>query len=291
MERGTSGEEEDGVADDGIIRGVDAGDVARKNEQGDAHAEHEACTKNDRSVTSETSGGGFSASDGLSDADGSGRGDAEGNHVGEGDGVEGDLVGGERDGAEARDERSDCGEDGDFGGELQGSGKSKGNELADTLKIGLNGRFEQLCFVARVVPEEIADQDRSEIGARDRSGPSRAGDTERRESEFAEDEEIVSEKIDEIGSDEGKGDGTNHVHALEGATNGEIEKQGKEAGRKCAHVRSGKHGDAVSYPEAFEIERDEPDREGEQRSDGETEVDTVDERAMAIFAMASAEGL
>ena len=59
---------------------------------------------------------GIAAADGLADANGGGGGDAERNHVSESDGVEGDLVAGEGDGAEAADERCDQGEDGDFGG-------------------------------------------------------------------------------------------------------------------------------------------------------------------------------
>ena len=47
--------------------------------------------------------GEIAASNGLADANGGSGRDAEGNHVGESDGVERDLVAGERDGAEAGD--------------------------------------------------------------------------------------------------------------------------------------------------------------------------------------------
>src|ERR1700757_2568304 len=43
--------------------------------------------------------------------------------------------------------------------------------------------------------------------------------------------------------------------------------------------------------EAFEVARDDPDRDDEERSDGKAEVDTVDERGVAVFATAGAERL
>ena len=43
--------------------------------------------------------------------------------------------------------------------------------------------------------------------------------------------------------------------------------------------------------EAFVVKRENPDGDGEKRGDGETKVDAVDERAVAVFATASAEGL
>ena len=46
----------------------------------------------------------------------------------------------------------------------------------------------------------------------------------------------------------------------------------------------------MGHTESFEIERDDPDGKGKKRSDGEAEVDAVDERAVAIFAVAGAEG-
>ncbi len=159
LESGTSGEESDGVADDGFVGGEEAGNVAGKDEQGDAHAEHETGAKNDGGVACEAGGSGFTAADGLANANGGGGGDAERNHVSEGDGVEGDLVRGQGNGTEASNERSDEGEDGDFGGELKGGGKTESYELADALEIGQDGSFEEFGFVARVVPQKIANED------------------------------------------------------------------------------------------------------------------------------------
>jgi hypothetical protein len=201
------------------------------------------------------------------------------------------LVRSEGNSAQSSDEGSDGGKDSDFGGELEGCGKSQSDELTDTLEIGLNGSIEEPGFVARVVIEKIADKDYGEIGPGDGSGPAGASDAENGETKFSEDEYIVAEKIDEVGCDEGEGDGSDHVHTLKGSANGEIQKQGKETGGKCVHVGSGQDRDAVGHSEAFEIERDDPDGKGKKGSDRETKVDAVDERAVAIFAMACAEGL
>ena len=43
--------------------------------------------------------------------------------------------------------------------------------------------------------------------------------------------------------------------------------------------------------EALEVVGDDPDGDGKEWGDGEAEIDAVDERAMAIFAAAGAEGL
>ena len=179
----------------------------------------------------------------------------------------------------------------DFRSELHGGGNAESDELADAIEIGLDRSFEEFGFVATIVPEEINDQDESEVAAGDAGGDAGAGDAVSGEAEFAVDEDVVAEEIDEVGGDEGESDGANHVHALEGAANGEIEKQGDEAGGECAHVGSGEDGDRMGDAEALEIAGKDPDGNGEKRGDGEAEVDAVDERGVAIFAAAGTEGL
>ena len=158
-------------------------------------------------------------------------------------------------------------------------------------EIGLQGSVEEFGFVATVVPEKINDQDESEVAAGDAGGDAGAGDTVGGEAEFAEDEDVVAGEIDEIGGDERESDGAHHVHALERAANGEIEEEGNESGGEGAHIGSGEDGDGVGDAEAFEIAGQDPDGNGEERGDGEAEIDAVDERGVAVFAMAGAEGL
>jgi hypothetical protein len=291
LESSTCREENDGIVNDRWVGGVNTGNVTGEDEQGDAHAGHEGSTENNGGVAREAGGEGITPTDGLADTDGCSGGDSEGDHVSESDGIEGDLVRSEGNSAKSSDEGSDGRENGDFGGELEGCGKSESDELADALEIGLNGSIEELGFVARIVPEQIAYQDRGEIGPGDRGGPARASDAENGETKFAEDKYIIAEKIDEVGSDEGKRDGPYHVHALKSSANGEIEKQGKETTGKRAHIGGGEDRHGVGHTESFEIERDDPDGKGKEWSDGEAEVNAVDERAVAILAMACAEGL
>ena len=291
LEGGAGSEKGDGGADDGFVSGVDAGDVARENEEDDAHEGHEGGTEEDGGVTGVAGGERFAAADGLADANGSGGREAERNHVGEGDGVERDLMTGLGNGAETGDERSDQSEDADFGGKLNRGGKTESDELADAVEVGVHGSFEEFGFVAGVVPEEIEDEDQREIGARDAGGDAGTGDAEGRASELAVDEDVVANEVDKIGGDESEGDGANHVHTLESATNSEVEEERDETGGKRTHVGSGEDGDGMGDAEAFEVKRNDPNGDGEEGSDGKAEIEAVDERAVAVFALASTEGL
>ena len=200
-------------------------------------------------------------------------------------------MGGERNRTETGEERGNESEDADFGSELKCSGKAESDEAADALEVGLHGSFEEFGLVARVVPEEVDDEDEGEVSAGDGGGDAGAGDAEGGEAEFAEDEDVVAEDVDEVRGDEGKGDGADHVHALESAADGEVEKEGEKSGGESAHVGSGQDRDVVGDAEAFEVKREEPDRGCEERSDKEAEVDTIEERAVAVFTAAGTEGL
>ena len=145
--------------------------------------------------------------------------------------------------------------------------------------------------MAGVVPEEIDDEDESEIGAGDAGGDAGAGDAVGAEAELAEDEDVVAEEVDEVGGDECEGDGADHVHALKGAADGEVEEERNEAGGESAHVGSSEDGDGMGDAEAFEVTGNDPNGDGQEGSDGEAEIDAVDERGVAVFAMAGAEGL
>ena len=134
LEGGAGHEKDRGGVDDGFVGGVEAGDVARENEESDAHGGHEGSAEKDGGVASIARAGGIATAEGLADADGGGGGEAEGNHVGESDGVEGDLVAGLGDGAETRDERGDQSENGDFRGVLNGGGDTESDELADAMR-------------------------------------------------------------------------------------------------------------------------------------------------------------
>jgi hypothetical protein len=145
--------------------------------------------------------------------------------------------------------------------------------------------------VARVVPEKVGDENESEIRAGDTGGDAGAGDSISGEAEFAKDEDVIANDIDQIRSEESEGDGANHVHALEGATNSEVQEEGEESGRERAHVRSGEDGDGVRNAEALKVTRKDPDGNGEKGCDSEAEVDAVDQGAVAILATARAKGL
>ena len=288
---GTRGEESDGAADDHFIGGVEASDIAGKDKQDEAHGAHEGSAEKDGGVAGIAGALKIAATDGLTDADGGGGGESEGNHVGEGDGVESDLVASLSDGSQARDECGNESKDGDFSGELKRSGEAEGDEFANAGEVGLHGSAEQFSFVARIVPEQIDDEHECEISARNTRGDARAGYTVSGKAEFAEDEDIITDKIDEVGTDQGEGDRADHIHTLEGAADREVEKKRKKSGGKRAHVGSGQNRDGMGDAEGLEIVGKNPDRDGQKRCDGKAQVDAVDERAVAVFAVAGAESL
>ena len=291
LECGAGHEKDGGAVDDRFVGGVNAGNDVREDEEDGAHGGHEGGAEKDGGIARVACVDGRAATEGLANSDSCGGREAERNHVGEGDGVQGDLVTSLGHGAESSDEGSDQGEDADFGGDLNCRGKAEGDELADTREIGLEGSVEELRFVAGVVPEEIEDEDQGQIAAGDARGDARASDAVSVETELAEDEDVVADEVDDIGSDEGEGDGANHVHALQGATDCEVEKEGDESGGKSAHVGRCKDGDGVGDAEAFVIVGENPYRDGEKGSDGEAEVDAIEERGVAVFAMTCAERL
>ena len=291
LEGGSGHEKDSGGVDDSFVGGVEAGDVARENEESDAHGGHEGSAENDGGVASIARASGVATSEGLADTDGGGRGEAKGHHVGESDGVERDLVAGLNDGAETRDERGYQSENGDFRSLLNGCGDTESDEFADAIEIGLQGCVEEFGFVAAVVPKQINDQDESEVAAGNAGGDAGAGDTVSWEAQFAVDEDPVAREIDEIGGDERESDGAHHVHSLERAANGEIEEEGNESGGEGAHIGGGEDCDGVGDAEAFEIAGQDPDGNGEKRGDREAEIDSVDERGVAIFATAGTERL
>jgi len=291
LEGGASGEERDRAANHDFVVCIDARDDAGEDEQDDAHAEHEARAEQDGRVAGVTCGGRIAASNGLAHADSGGGRDAERNHVSESHCIERNLVAGERHGAEPGDERGDEGEDADFGGELQSGGKTEGDKAADTLEVGLCRSFQEIGAMAVVVPEKIADENEREIAAGKGGGPAGAGDAEGGEAELAKDKNVVAEKVDEIGGDERESDGAHHVHALKGTAHGKIEKKREKANGEGAHVGSGEDGDIVIHTDALETRGDEPDGCDEERRSRKTEIDAVDERAVAVFAAAGTESL
>ena len=125
LEGGAGDEESGGAVDYGFVGSVKASDVAGEGEQDDAHGGHEGGTEDDGGVACVARVDGRTAAEGLADADGGGGREAERNHVGEGDGVESDLVAGLGDGAETGDEGSDESEYADFSGELECGGKAE----------------------------------------------------------------------------------------------------------------------------------------------------------------------
>src|SRR6267378_6438387 len=142
-----------------------------------------------------------------------------------------------------------------------------------------------------VVPEQIAHKDRREIDARPGSGPTRADGSHGWRPELAINEEPVAAGVDKVRSHKSKCDGTNHVHPLHASPHGKIKQQ---------RQRAPGHRFGIGDRESDDVRRDariakqgikEPDGRHEERCEGQTEVDAVHERAMAILALPGSKGL
>ena len=223
LESGSGIQKRDGSVDDCFVVGIEASDHARKDEKRDGHGEHEECAKGNGGVASAGGGVRILAAEGLSNADSGGGRDAQGNHVGEGDGVERDLMAGLGDGPEACDQGGGKGEDADFGGELTSGGNAECEKMTNAAKVDVDGSVEKIGVMAAVVPEEVAEEKSREISAGDCGGDTGAGNAQGRQTELAVDEDPIAGEVDDVGGDEGESDGADHVHPLEGAANGEIE--------------------------------------------------------------------
>ena len=146
-------------------------------------------------------------------------------------------------------------------------------------------------MIARVVPEKKNDEDRGEVNAGDGGGDAGTDYTEHGEAPVAEDQEIVAKEVDEIGGDEGKRDGTDEVHALEGAAKGEVEEKWYESEGQGVHVGAGEDGDIRGDAEVIEEIREKPNGGEKHGSQGKAEIDAVHKRVEAVVAAAGAERL
>ena len=182
---------------------------------------------------------GIFAADGLADANGGGGRNSQRDHVGERDGVERDLMAGERHGAEARDQGGDHGEDSALERELNGGRIAEGDEAANAREINVDGSFEQIGAMAAVVPQEIDDQDGGHVQARDGGGPAGADGAHGGRSPVSVNKNPVADGVDDVGGDEREGHDADHVHGLEAAADGEIEEQGEESHGESLGVGNG----------------------------------------------------
>ncbi len=237
LEDGGDEEERDGGGDDFGVCGEAAGDGVGHEKQDGGEAGHGSGTEGDGSPSG---GGGFGrgvAADGLAYADGGGGGDGEGNHEGETGAVEGDLVSGEGKAAHGADEEGDEAEDGDFDEDLAAGGGSEEGEAADAVRFEVAGHAGEAVLVAAFDSQERDDHEECQVAAGDGGCETCSGDSEGRDVNWAlgvaVDEEPVADDVDEVGGDEGPGDGADVVEGLQIAAEGEVEKERRGAVVEC----------------------------------------------------------
>ncbi len=314
------GDEEQGDCggDDAGVGGEEVGDAGGDGEEEDGGAEHEGGTDGDTapaggSCVGECGGAGADATDGVADADGGGGGDGEGHHEGGGGALQGDLVAGEGELAEGGDERGDKGEDGDFDEDGGADGEAEEEELAEVLELeppwqpsavaggpGNTARdaAEAVGVFAVEVPEGEGE-DQHEVEAGEAGGPGGADDSVGGDVEWvagdvegvAVDEEPVGCGVDDVGGDEGEGDGAAVVGGLEVSAEDEVEQQGEGAVVEAAHGGNCAGEDGGVYGEVQKEDGSDEEDGDEEGGEGEAGEESVEKPAVGGVLIFGTEGL
>ena len=111
------------------------------------------------------------------------------------------------------------------------------------------------------------------------------------EAEVAVDEDPVEGEVDEVGGDEGEGDGADLAYSLKIAAESAIDQQGEGAPVEDADIGAGEGGDGGVDAAAGEDQLRGEHGEHQQRREGERDVDGLGEGAVAVVEAASAPGL
>src|SRR5277367_1899354 len=114
---------------------------------------------------------------------------------------------GKGDGAKAADDRGGVDEDAAFESDLNGGGKAQGEQTTETREIRLRGSFQKFGAMAVVVPEKVDDEKSGDVGSRDAGSDAGAGNAHCWRAKFAVDEDVVADQVDDVGGDQGEGNG------------------------------------------------------------------------------------
>ena len=238
-----------------------------------------------------TRGIGLSASDGVAHANGGSGGNAQRDHIGEGNGVERNLVARKSDGSQAADKGGGESEDADFQGDLNGCGKPQRDKAADASEVNIDRSLEQLGAVTAIVPEQIADEYDCQIQAGNGCGPARTHHAHRGSAPFAVDENPIEEGVDDVGAHEREGNRLGHVHGLQAASDSEIKQERKKAEGQRLHVGNGERGELRFDVQTPKKRSEQPNWKHQEGRHHHAQINAVDQRAVAVFAAARAEGL
>ncbi len=259
------------------------------------------------------------AADGVAYAHGGGGGDGEGHHEGGAGALQRDFVAGERESAKGGDECGDEGEDGDLDEDGGAGGRAEEEEFAEVLVLDAHqprgalvedlldlygGAVAEACEEAVVVvavgTPDGEDEDGHEVEAGEAGGPGGAGDTEGGDAiaapgdipVVAEDQKPVHSRVDEVGGDEGEGDGAAVVVGLQVAAEGEVEQQGEGAVVEALHGGDGLGEDRAVDGQVEEERMGVTAKQGdEQGREGEGHDEAVEEPAVGFLLFFGAEGL
>ena len=238
------------------VRSVNAHDRAWNQKQEQRHAAHEAGAKQHGGPASAAGGVGIAASEALSDADRCGGADAQRNHVSEADRIQRDLMAGERNGAEARDQRGSNREDAYFQTELRRGGKTKPYQFAEAPGIRQARGVTQTGFVAVVVIQRIGQQHEHHVGTGEAGGPSGADGAHGRKAEMAVNQRPIPQQVHQVRGDQRKHDRLGQIHPLQIAAKNKKGEQRERAPVQGAEIWDGlgqdRLGDIEMVQHSFE---------------------------------------
>src|SRR5260370_1262042 len=137
-----------------------------------------------------------------------------------------------------------------------------------------------------VVPEQVANEDGRKIDAGEGSGPAGTDGAHRGRTKPSVDEKPVAKGVDDVRGYQREGDGANHVHALHATPYCEIEQKWQRAPGHCLGVGHGYGNDVRRDARQTKQGIEEPDWRHKEGSESKAEINAMQKRTMAIFALA-----
>ena len=142
-----------------------------------------------------------------------------------------DLMGGKRGRRQAPGERRGRRKDADFERDLHGRWKAEGRQPAHPRGIDAKRRVEESRIAAPFAIDDGQQQPGGHEHAREDSRPRRPAYAGRRQSEPAEDEHPVEDRVDNVGQDERNHDRADRARRLQVASKRRVQQERQEAPR------------------------------------------------------------
>jgi hypothetical protein len=132
-------------------------------------------------------------------------------------------------------------------------------------QINIHGSSQKFGAMFAVVPQQVTDQHAGHVRPGNCRGPAGADCAHRVHTQLSIDQDPVAEGVDDVCADQCERHGLHHVHGLQAAAHGEIEKKREESSDESFAVGNRKRQDAGIDLHSAKKRRKQPDRGGEER--------------------------